>query len=181
MRKVVLFIAMSLDGYIADRRGGVNWLGGQSADAESMVPYSAFIKDVDTVIMGRNTYRQISTELSPAEWIYSDLTSYVISHNPAAANPYSSADRILFTDEAPCGLVKKLKAESGKTIWICGGAEIVRQLMEEDLIDTYYISVIPTILGGGIRLFPALEQEMKLKLTGTQQYNGITDLIYERR
>lgn len=78
-------------------------------------------------------------------------------------------------------IVNELKREQGKNIWICGGANIIQQLINADLIDEYYISVIPTILGSGIRLFGTIPGEIKLKLVHTQTYNGITDLIYTRR
>lgn len=174
-RKAVLFIAMSLDGYIADKDGGVDWLSGQDEAAETEDVYSVFIKDVDTVIMGWNTYRQVTTELSPGEWIYSNLRSYVVTHRNIP-----SAEEIIFTQENPCALAERLKKEEGKNIWICGGADIIRQLMEEDLIDTYYISVIPVVLGAGIRLFGTLERGIRLRLVRTHTYNGITDLVYER-
>lgn len=74
-----------------------------------------------------------------------------------------------------------MKNEAGKDIWICGGADIVKQLLQADLIEQYYINVIPTILGNGIRLFDNLDKEIKLKLIKTRSYNGITDLVYERR
>ena len=61
MRKIVLFIAMSLDGYIAERNGNVDWLNGQNEKEETMDVYSDFIKDVDTVVMGWNTYYQVVT------------------------------------------------------------------------------------------------------------------------
>lgn len=61
MKKVILFIAMSLDGYIADKNGNVDWLQGQGGESEDIDSYSEFIKDVDTVIMGWNTYNQIVT------------------------------------------------------------------------------------------------------------------------
>lgn len=176
MRKIILFIAMSLDGYIADGNGGVGWLEGQSENEENIDTYSSFIKDVDTVIMGWNTYHQIVTELSPSEWVYDDLTSYVLTHRKLA-----STDRIIFTNKDTCELVNELKGRPGKSIWICGGANIAQQLTEADLIDEYYISVIPTILGSGIRLFGRTPREIKLKLTATQVYNGITELIYTRR
>lgn len=176
MRKVVLFIAMSLDGYLADAQGKVDWLGGQSAEEEDGDSYSVFVQDVDTVIMGWNTYHQIVTELSPEEWVYQDLTSYVITHRKL-----DSSSQILFTGKEPCALVKELRKEEGKKIWICGGAEIVHQLMESDLIDEYDISVIPTILGSGIRLFGATPEEIKLKLVSAQACNGIVELIYTRR
>lgn len=70
---------MSLDGYIADSKGNVDWLNGQSND-DNVDSYSEFAKDIDTVVMGFNTYHQIVTELSPNEWVYSDFKTYVITH-----------------------------------------------------------------------------------------------------
>ena len=176
MRKVTLFIAMSLDGYIADKDGGVDWLNGQEKNGENTDTYSEFIKTIDTIIMGWNTYHQVITELSPEEWVYPEQVSFVITHREIL-----STERIRFTSESPCDLVKRLREEEGNGIWICGGASIVRQLMETDLIDTLHISVIPTLLGDGVRLFGPLEKEQKLRLVKTQSYNGITDLVYEKR
>lgn len=176
MRKVVLFIAMSLDGYLADSEGKVGWLGGQGDDEETIDSYSEFVEHVDTVVMGWNTYYQVVTELSPEEWVYGNLESYVVTHRDCL-----SAERIQFTGKEPCSLVRELKERDGKDIWICGGADIVRQLMAEDLIDMYYISVIPMLLGKGIRLFQESGREIPLKLVKTQSYDGITDLVYERR
>ena len=113
MREVVLFIAMSLDGYIAESDGGVGWLSGQDADAEDQDSYSEFAQDIDTVVMGWNTYHQIVTELSPGEWVYGDFATYVITHNQA-----TSDEQITFTDENPLNLVEKLKRRDGKDIWI---------------------------------------------------------------
>lgn len=176
MRKVVLFIAMSLDGYIADSEGKVRWLGGQGNEEEMIDTYSEFVEHVDTVVMGWNTYYQIITELSPEEWIYRGLTSYVVTHKECP-----STEMIQFMNENPCSLIEKLKKKDGKDIWICGGSDIVRQLMAEDQIDVYYISVIPMLLGKGIRLFGGSGKEIPLRLVKTQSYDGITDLIYEHR
>lgn len=176
MRRVVLFIAMSLDGYIADRDGGVDWLAGQDPQAETPDTYSAFIKDVDTVIMGWNTYRQVTEELSPGHWVYGDLTCYVVTHRKLPAR-----DRICFTGGDPCRLVADLRREPGRSIWICGGASLIRQLAEADLIDEYDISVIPTLLGGGIPLFAPTGKRTDLALVQSESRNGITRLIYRRR
>ena len=176
MKKISLFIAMSLDGYIADSKGGVDWLQGQGDDHENIDTWSRFVKDIDTILMGWNTYHQIVTGLSPTEWIYKDFTTYVITHNS-----HPSSEKIRFTDTDPAGLAKDLRQGSGKGIWICGGAALVRQLVNEDLNDCYYITVIPTLLGSGIRLFENIRHEIRLRLLYTQSYNGMTDLVYERR
>lgn len=176
MRKISLFIAMSLDGYIADSKGSVSWLEGQDDDSESVDYYSEFIKDIDTVVMGWRTYHQIVTELSPDEWPYKNLTSYVITHNKS-----KSSEKIRFTDTNPVDFIKKLRKENGKGIWICGGANLVQQLVAENLIDCYFITIIPMLLGSGIRLFEHGIREIKLRLLKSRSYNGMTDLIYARR
>lgn len=176
MRSVNLFIAMSLDGYIADKNGDVSWLGGEAQEENDMVSYEKFIKDMDTVIMGAKTYRQLVEDILPNEWYYSDLTTYVITHHPEI-----SSENIKFTKEDPINLIARLRKEPGKGIWICGGASVINQLIKADFIDKYIINVIPTLLGGGIPLFSSMEMEKKLKLIGTKTYNGIVDLVYERR
>lgn len=176
MRKTILFIAMSLDGYIADNQGKVDWLDGQDNDGENIDTYSEFIKNIDTILMGWNTYHQIVTELSPNEWVYRDFLTYVITHNKNV-----SSEKIRFTNTNPAELIKSLKEENGKDIWICGGANLAQQLIKEDLIDCYYITVIPTLLGSGIRLFDNTKCEIKLKLLNTRAYNGMIDLVYTRR
>ena len=95
------------------------------------------------------------------EWVYNDFTTYVITHNQ-----HISSEKIRFENINPVDLAKKLKAQKGKDIWVCGGANLVQQLVNEDLIDCYYITV---------------KHEIKLRLLNTQSYNGMTDLIYERR
>jgi dihydrofolate reductase len=176
MKEVVLYIAMSLDGYIADKNGGVGWLCGDGSDTKNEGSYSGFFKTIDTVILGYKSYHQIITELSPDAWVYANKKSYVITHNKL-----ESSDGIIFTDKNLIDLITEIKSENKKDIWICGGAAIANQLIDFDLIDRFCISVIPTILGDGIRLFGTHEKAIDLKLISTQSYNGITDLVYKRR
>lgn len=176
MRKVILFIAMSLDGYIADAGGGVDWLQGQDPAVEPLDTYTTFIKDVDTVLMGRKTHHQIVTELSPGMWVYDGQLTYVFTHHQQP-----DADGIRFVNADPVALVRQLQTQAGKDIWICGGADIVRQLMQADLIDRYRITVIPTLLGGGVRLFEETGKAVPLRLLHTSAKNGMVELIYARR
>ena len=176
MREIVLYIAMSLDGYIADKNGGVDWLCGHDENNQNMGSYPEFIKTVDTVILGYKTYHQIVTDLSPESWIYSGMKSYVITHKK-----HISTDEIVFTDHNIGDLISELKKRDGKNIWICGGASITNQLIALDLIDRYCITIIPTILGDGVQLFEKQEYEKKLILVSTQSYGGMTDLIFKKR
>lgn len=174
-RTISLFIAMSLDGYVADQQGNVDWLHGMESDQNDMLSYEEFSKHIDTVIMGWNTYHQITTELSPEEWMYEDFMSYVLTHREQP-----STSKIRFVNEDVCDLVNRLKQEEGKGIWICGGPGVIQPLLRNDLIDVIHISIIPVILGKGIRLFEESEKQKNLKLRETRSYNGIVDVIYER-
>ena len=176
MREVVLFIAMSLDGYIADEQGGVKWLRGQDPGAADPDSYADFIRDVDTVVMGWNTYHQIMTELSPEAWVYEGLTSYIVTHRSVPPAPGR-----VFTAQNPYQLVRELRRYPGKRIWVCGGAGLSSQLMEADLIDVYDISLIPVLLGGGIRLFGEREESTFLHLTDCCRRGEVVECIYDRR
>ena len=79
MRKVILYIAVSLDGYIADGKGAVDWIGGHDENVEMEDTFTPFFSGVDMVIMGRKTYNQIVTELSPDRWPYEGATTYVLT------------------------------------------------------------------------------------------------------
>ncbi len=174
MRKVVLYIAMSLDGYVADNNGGVDWLLGDGSDPTNAGTYEQFYNSIDTVILGYKTYHQIVTELSPDNWVYDDKDCYVLTHRDIASH-----DDICFTDETPSDLIKIVRDAEGKDIWICGGAAIAQQLLADDMIDEMRICVAPTILGGGVSLFGETKREFKLISTTT--YNGFVELHYSRK
>jgi len=175
MRQVTVLIAASLDGYIARRDGSIDWLHGQDVSGDDMVSYDEFIQNIDTVVMGWNTYHQIRTELMQEEWPYRGLTTYVMTHRKLL----SAEEDIRFVDRDVCELVAELKRCPGKGIWICGGAGIIRPLLQGRMVDRLHISVIPIILGGGISLFGGVEQELPLRFVRSQSYHGITDLVYE--
>lgn len=176
MRQIILYIAVSLDGYVADSQSSVNWMKGDGSDPNASGSYTEFYSGIDTVILGWNTYHQIVTELSPKHWPYERCQSYVLTHREL-----EDQENIHFEKQNLEKLIKELKSQHGKNIWICGGASIVQQLIKLHLIDRFCISVIPTILGNGIRLFPILEKAENLKLIKTESYNGIVDLVYEKR
>lgn len=177
MNKVTLYIAISLDGYIADSNGAVDWIKGHDDSTELEDTFTPFFETVDTVIMGKITYDQIVTELSPNDWPYRGAKTFVITH----ADDCRDTEHISFCNTSPCRLVEHLKQQSGKNIWICGGANIARQLIDRDMIDTYHIAVIPVILGGGIKLFDTTEHHIDLTLARTKEYNDIVELTYHRK
>ncbi len=176
MRKLKLYIAISLDGFVADENGGVSFLGGDGSDEQNFGSYPDFIETIDTVILGYSTYNQIVTELSPDEWPYKGKTSYILTHRDIP-----NKEEINFTSKDIVQLLEELKKSEGKDLWLCGGANIAMQFHELGLIDEYTLSIIPIILGGGVKLFTNTDFETKLKLKSTTSYNGIVDVVYEKR
>ncbi|MBQ0837583.1 dihydrofolate reductase family protein [Lactiplantibacillus pentosus] len=177
MRKVVVYIAVSLDGYIADRHQRIDWLGGQDADYQGEYGYSDFIAGVDDVVMGYTTYRQVVDELAPNQWPYAGLTSHVLTHRQET----TSDDQIKFVNSSVVDLVATLKSQPGKSIWICGGANVINQLVEQDLVDEYYLTIMPILLGDGVRLFDRHEKSLPLRLVSSSSENGVVTAIYQRR
>lgn len=175
MGRIVLYLAMSVDGYIADERGGVSWLVGDGSEPDAPGSYPGFLNTVDAIVMGWTTYHQLVTELSPGSWPYEDRPCYVVTHRQREAR-----GNISFWNGELTVLVDKLKAEHEGAVWICGGASVAGQLLRGGRIDKLWLSIIPTVLGRGVRLFPELPRELPLKLVGTEHWNGIVDLVYEK-
>ncbi len=173
MKKVKVFIAVSADGFIADSKKGVNWIEGDGSDVNNMESYEKFYKSIDTVVLGNNTYKQITEELAVDAWPYEDKISYVITNDVK-----KDTDNIKFTSDL-VSTIQKLSSEDGKDIWICGGASIVNQLLKSNLVDILYLTIVPKILGNGIKLFDSFDEEIKLKLISTTSYNGFVDIEYE--
>ncbi|MBM7836751.1 dihydrofolate reductase family protein [Clostridium sardiniense] len=175
-RKIILYIATSLDGFIADKNGGVSWIDEAIKSDEVDNSYSEFIKNIDTVIMGMTTYNQVVTELSPNEWPYEGLNSYVFT-----SQNINDTNNVKFISTDILDFVKELKERNGKDIWIVGGANIANQLIKSNLIDEYHISTIPIILGSGMSLFNNDNPKIPLNLDKCSEVNGIVTSIYSRR
>lgn len=175
-RKVILYISQSLDGFIADNKGSVDWILGNNEDYTSDYGYDNFIRNIDTVILGYNTYKQLIEELSPNEWVYKGLQSYVFTEKTI-----NDVNDIKFVNEDIISFIKKLRKEKGKNIWICGGSNILNQLVKENLIDEYQITTVPVILGDGIRLFEEKNKKIKLELKETKIENGLIMGRYIKR
>lgn len=149
MRKVRLYIAQSLDGFIARPDGKVDWL---EVEKEGLEPvpdygYAEFLAQIDTTLMGFNTYREVLGFGIP--FPYPDKTNYVFSrnHKKVDENP------VEFISSDATGFVANLKRDIGKDIWLIGGAWLNRVFLEAGLIDEIIITTKSTVLGSGISLF----------------------------
>ena len=129
---------------------------------------------IDTVILGRKTYDWIMAVVD--EFPHMDKISYIITRTERP-----SIGNINFYNGTLNSLVKKLKSEKGKNIFIDGGAEIVHELLKANLIDEFIISIIPILVGDGIKLFADGRPELKLKLVTLKKFEtGLIQMHYER-
>lgn len=175
MRRLVLNIAMSLDGFIARTDGSYDWIEGQGTnqyDTALQFDNPAFFNDCDTVIMGRK-----SLEDCPLEMIEGYQNKQFIIASRRVQTDY---DNVRFVQDIVAE-IERLKAEDGSDIWLFGGARLVQTCLEAKLIDHFIIGIIPTILGDGISLFDKLSDEQKLTLVESTVTDGIAILRYDVR
>lgn len=175
-RNIILYIATSLDGYIAKNNGAVDWLSGNGDNPNVDNGYDNFYNTIDTVVMGRTTYEQVVNELSPDTWVYEGKKCYV-----ATRKKYESDKRAEFISDDIVEFIKNLKIQEGKDIWLIGGSKLVDQFIKQNLIDKYIVTIIPTILGDGIPLFLKENPEIKLRLVETKAFDGMVELSYIKR
>ena len=172
-RKVILYIACSLDGYIAKPNDDLSFLSIVQKEGEDY-GYADFIKTIDTVILGRKTYDWVMTQVS--EFPHADKITYVITRTPKP-----TIGRTIFYSDDLQDLVLHLKNESGKNIFIDGGAEVVNKLLKHNLIDELIISIIPILVGNGTKLFKDERPEQELELVSCRPFSkGLVQLHYKR-
>ncbi len=172
-RPLELYIAMSLDGYIAAPGDDLSFLDAVQTPGEDY-GYGAFIEKVDTVIVGKRTYDKVLQMGYP--FPHADKEAYIITRTPAA----SIGNNHFYTGDVPA-LVKELKAKEGHTIFCDGGAQVVNLLLQHSLFDVFTISIIPVLLGGGIRLFEQFSMQ-QLRLVKADTYkSGLVQLQYQKK
>jgi dihydrofolate reductase len=170
-RKLVLFIATSLDGYIATKNESLDWLF--KVEGEGDNGYSEFYETVDTILMGRRTYDWIlnhETEAFP----YSNKECFVFSRSVNSENK-----NVEFVNEDIVSFTNKLKKQEGGNIWIVGGGELLHGFIKEKLVDEFIVTVAPTLIGTGISLFKEDDYQLELSLKGTRRFNQFVELHYE--
>ncbi len=171
MRKIILYIAASLDGHIARKEGEVDWLDKYSETGEDY-GYADFYRSIDTTLMGNRTYRQV---VGFGEFPSGDKKNYVFTRAadlPAAEYvEYVHHDIITFT--------KNLRNQSGSDIWLVGGSQIIELLLNHDVIDELILSIMPETLGSGIPLFSANAKPADLRFQGEKIFtSGVVQLTY---
>ncbi len=176
MRKLSLFIATSLDGYIAKDNDNLDFLKLVEKEGEDY-GYAEFTVNIDTIILGRKTYDWVLREIGTSHYDNGDRDVYVITRSPRP-----DSGRTKFYTGSLTDLIQQLRSQNGKDIYCDGGAEIVNELIKSDLIDEYIISIVPVLLGSGVRLFKSERPEQVLELVETKTFDtGLTQLRYIRK
>lgn len=173
-RPVILYIAMSLDGYIAKDEDNLDFLSVVDTPGEDY-GYVDFMKNVDTLIWGRKTYDKVRS--FGIEFPHSDKKCYVLSRTRTGGDA-----NVEFYHGDVTDLITQLRQQQGKAIYCDGGGQVVAGLLRHALIDQFIISIIPHLVGSGIRLFYDHLPEQSLKLTRSITFSsGLVQLWYERR
>lgn len=173
-----VFIATSLDGYIADESGGVDWLTRPEYGAadSSGFGYNEFIADIDAVLMGRNSFEKI---LTFGEWPF-ELPVVVLTSR-ALEVPAQLRGRVVTSSGPPAEVVARL-AERGLTRLYVDGGITIQRFLAASLIERLVITIIPVLLGGGIPLFGELSEHVHLELASVNSFpNGFVQVVYEVR
>lgn len=170
MRKLILGLAVSLDGFIEGPGGEFDW-----CFTDQDYGMSAFFERIDASFMGRKSFEVVQAMGEAAEFPgMPKLKEYIFSNTLTDAGP----GRQLVTGDAVAA-VKRIKAEPGKDIWLFGGASLTSSLLQEEVVDELWLSIHPIILGAGKPLFTGITQRIPLQLLETKAYDtGLVSVKY---
>lgn len=170
-RKLFLYIATSLDGYIATEDDSLEWLF--KVEGEGDNGYSDFYNTVDTILMGKRTYEWIIEE-EKGNFPYKNKECYVFSNSQSGKN-----DNVKFVNRDVVDFVNEIKNQEGQNIWLVGGGNLLHSFIKDRLVDELIITLAPTLLGHGIPLFKKNDFEQELRLKGMRTFNQFVELHYE--
>ncbi len=173
MKKIILNLAMSLDGYIASESGTYDWIVGDGNDTlntEKAFDFEAFLNSVDTVVIGRKAFDDCPLEM------FSNHRILV-----ATSQNKENYDNIEFIHGDLVSLLREEQQKAGKDIYLFGGGGLVDPLIKSDIIDEYIIGIIPTILGKGRKLFHENNPTIKLCLKDYATSEGMMIMTYTKR
>jgi dihydrofolate reductase len=175
--KFIIYTSTSIDGYIARKGGELDWLYALPNPRQIDHGYEGFYSQISTVILGNATYQEVLG--FDVDWPYGDCTTYVISRNEQLELPTPNTFLINTLDEA---VLAKIRAAADRNIWVVGGGQIFTLLLNLRAIDEMILTVIPTLLGEGIPLFPGIPLETAFELISTSAFEtGAVSLHYRKK
>jgi dihydrofolate reductase len=170
--KFILYIATSIDGYIAKLDGGIDWLASPKEGGE-ISDYTQFYNSIDAIVMGSTTYEQV---LEFGDWVYPGKPSYILT----SRNLSTVRTDIFFVKGSVEELVEEINQNQYQRVWVVGGGKLASAFMQYGLMDEYIITIIPIILGAGISLYQFVP-EMKLDLIHSKSdSSGMVELYYKK-
>ncbi len=170
MPRVRFYVATSLDGFIADREGGVDWLAPYDA---RLYGYDKFLAETGALVMGRRTFELINA--IGDDWPYPGKPVYVLSSHPLTNLPAG----VVPTDLGLMGTLQMASEKTAKDIWIVGGAYTMQAALDENLVDMIEIFLVPVLLGAGLSLLNELKNSHTLTFDGIEAYpDGVVKLRY---
>lgn len=176
-KKNSVFIATSIDGYIADKNGGIDWLHSIPNPNNDDMGYVEFTSNIDALVMGRTTFETVCS--FDVDWPY-DKPVFVLS-NTLVEIPESHREKAFLIKGTLSEIIGQINKKGYNRLYIDGGSTI-RNFLKADLIDEMTITIIPIVLGGGSPLFSELPNELKFELVKTKTYlNHITQNHYKRK
>lgn len=159
----IVFIATSLDGFIADKQGKLDWLNSVPNPDNIDTGFNALMERIDAIVMGRNTFDMVMS--FDCDWPY--VKPVFVVSNTMTKVPQGFEDKVFLTKGDPKEIVKSLNAKGFNKLYIDGGVTI-QSFLQDDLIDEMVITRFPVLLGGGSPLFGELTQHCSLKLPGVK-------------
>ena len=176
MRKIIVYIATSADGFIARKDGAVDWL--DRPRPKGNYGMAQFWNSIDTIILGRKTYDmavKFIKEGKATPGMFRGIKHYVFSRKP----PRKAVEGFEFVKEPIKKFAKRLRAQEGKNIFMLGGAGLIASFLDAGEIDEFVISVIPVFIGEGIPLIAPSRRTLPLKLVSTKKFSdGVVKLHY---
>lgn len=173
MKNFKVFIAQSLDGFIARKNGEIDWLESLPNPTKEDHGYESFLKKIDTVAMGRKSYEKILS--FGIDWPYPNCQTFVVSSNK---NFKLNSPKTTVMSSLDKKNITQIKGAAKKDIWLLGGGILINSFIEEGLINELIVSVIPVILGEGIPLFPKASQTQLALKKATTFPTGVVNLTY---
>ena len=171
-RKIIVNIATSADGYVARSDGNLDWLTRRPAP-KGFYGLPKFSRSVDAKILGRKTF-DLSVKMGAS--FSADEVHYVFSRRRP---PTSVPAGVQFVTESIRAFAERLRKQAGKNIWMMGGGEIIGSFLDEDAIDEFIITIVPTFIGEGIPLIAPRHREVPLRLLSLQRFpDGVVQLHY---
>ena len=170
--RFIYYAAATLDGFIADAQGGLDWLFRFDAADGVAAHYQRFIAGIGALVMGRATWDFIAHSGQP--WAYGDTPTWVLTHRPL--DPIPGA-RVFTSTDVTEAATSAARAAATRDVWVVGGGQIATQLLEHGHLDELHLGLVPLFLGRGLPLMPI--QTAELELIGQTTFGrGLVELRY---